>query len=287
MSFSYHRAVLGLSLALSPLALAMTAASADLEPVRLPAVSAVNGKLELGAGWADFRGIDDDALFRGGASLSLPLGDLIGVQADVGFVNVFDETGVGGNLHIFTRDPGSYLLGAIAGYGDMGAADAFWVGPEAELYLNSVSLEMAAGYMNFDPDGGPSKDKAFVLGDIGFYATDNLRFTLGASSIAGFESGHVGAEWLMAETGLPLSFKADARFGEDHFTAITAGVSLYFGGEGKSLIRRHREDDPRNRVLDIFGSGAGAHGPTTPAVCVPAPENNYCEDVVDVVDVVE
>lgn len=284
MTSSKHFAVLALSMAVSASALAVAAQAADLGPTRLPAVSSVNGKLELGAGWADLRGIDDDALFRGGASLSLPLGDLIGVQADLGLVNVFDETGVGGNLHVFTRDPASYLLGVIAGYGDMGAADAFWVGPEAELYLNSMSVELAGGYMNFDPDGGPSKDKAFVMGDIAFYATDNLRLAVGASSIAGFESAHVGAEWLMSETGLPLSFKADARFGEDHFTAITAGVSLYFGGEDKSLIRRHREDDPRNRVLDIFGAGAGGANLVSDSeeVCVPAPENGYCgEEIID------
>jgi hypothetical protein len=90
---------------------------------------------------------------------------------------------------------------------------------------------------------------------VGFYATDNFRLTAGASSIAGFNAGHVGAEWLLQDTGLPISLKTNAQFGEDHYYNITAGISIYFGGEDKSLIRRHREDDPRNRVLDIFSSG--------------------------------
>ncbi len=39
-----------------------------------------------------------------------------------------------------------------------------------------------------------------------------------------------------------------------------AGLSLYFGGEDKSLIRRHREDDPRIRFFDIFNAGVLGSG---------------------------
>jgi hypothetical protein len=34
-----------------------------------------------------------------------------------------------------------------------------------------------------------------------------------------------------------------------------AGLSLYFGGEDKSLIRRHREDDPSLHFFNIFSAG--------------------------------
>ena len=48
----------------------------------------------------------------------------------------------------------------------------------------------------------------------------------------------------MGNTGLPVSLTLDGQVGEDGYTSVMAGVSLYFGGEDTSLIRRHREDDP-------------------------------------------
>ena len=37
---------------------------------------------------------------------------------------------------------------------------------------------------------------------------------------------------------------AEGRVGEDDYAAVWAGVRLYLGAGEKSLIRRHREDDP-------------------------------------------
>jgi hypothetical protein len=59
----------------------------------------------------------------------------------------------------------------------------------------------------------------------------------------------------MGDTGIPASITVDGRIGEDGFSSVMAGISLYFGGEDKSLIRRHREDDPRLRFFDIFNAG--------------------------------
>jgi hypothetical protein len=65
----------------------------------------------------------------------------------------------------------------------------------------------------------------------------------------------------MADTGIPASFTLEGRLGEDGFSSATAGFNLYFGGEDKSLIRRHREDDPRLRFFDMFNAGVlGADG---------------------------
>ena len=52
-----------------------------------------------------------------------------------------------------------------------------------------------------------------------------------------------------------LSLTVDGQLGEDGYTSVMAGLSLYFGGEDKSLIRRHREDDPRLRFFNIFNAG--------------------------------
>ena len=236
------------------------AMAADVGPASLPAVSAFNGKIEVGSGFADVDFFGDDELFYGAASFSLPLGDMFGLQADFAIKDAFGETLVGGAGHLFMRDPNSHLLGVIGGYTDLGNANAAWGGGEAEFYLDNISLELAAGYMHVNPDFGSSNDELFAFADVAFYPVDNLRLALGASSVADFETAHVTAEYLLYAA--PLSLKAELRAGEDDFVSGTVGVSFYFGGDdsSKSLIRRHREDDPRNRVLDIFAAGAAFAG---------------------------
>jgi hypothetical protein len=250
------------------------ALAADVDMGSMPAVSALNGKFEFGGGFVDASDLSSDEVLYGAASLSVPIGDTFGLQADIAAKDMFSDTAFGGTLHLFTRDPNSHLLGVIAGYGDAGRADAGWIGGEAEFYLDQVSFEAAAGYINVNPDNGSNKDKFFGFADVAFYPVDNLRLALGGSSVAGFESGHLSAEYLLAS--LPLSLKLKGEIGENNYAAATAGLSFYFGGSdsSKTLIRRHREDDPRNRVLDIFGAGAAAFGTGgdvlgTPPACDP------------------
>lgn len=224
--------------------------AADVETVTsLPAVSGPNGKVEIGAGWADIDSFSSDEVFRGGAAFSFPVGDMFGIQADVTALDAFGETAVGGAAHFFTRDPNSYLFGVYGGYVDAGSADAWYIGPEAELYLDNISIEAVGGYMDFSDGIG---SEFYAVGDVALYATDNLRLSIGASTVAGFESGRAGLEWFMGDTGIPASLTVDGRLGEDGFTSIMGGISLYFGGEDKSLIRRHREDDPRLQFFNII-----------------------------------
>lgn len=243
-----------------------TAWAADIDVVNLPAVSGPNGKIELDAGYINLDSLGSDAVFHGGASFSIPMGDSFGIQADVAATNAYGDTMVGGTMHAFTRDPNSYLLGMAAGAAFSDNANIYYVGPEAELYMGNVSVEAFAGYMNVDLSGVGASDEMFAFGDVGFYATEDFRLTVGASSIAGFESGHIGAEWQM---GHALSLTAKASMGEDGFESATAGIKFYFGGEAKSLMRRHREDDPPNRSLDIFQAAGNAFKP--PAAGAPAP----------------
>jgi hypothetical protein len=246
--------------------------AADVETTTtLPAVSGVNGKVEIGAGWADIDDFSSDEVFRGGAALSFPVGDMFGIQADVYAVDAFGETTVGGAIHAFTRDPNSYLFGVYGGYADAGPANVFYVGPEAELYLDNISIEAIGGYMDVSGSGSSSGSEFYALADLAFYATDNLRLSIGASTVAGFETGRAGLEWFLGDTGLPVSLKLDGRVGDNSFTSVMAGVSLYFGGEDKSLIRRHREDDPPIYFLDIFGAFLGS-------TCVDDPETVGFDD---------
>ncbi len=233
--------------------------AADVEtPTSLPAVSDINGKIELGGGFTDIDDYGSDEVFRGGAALSFPVGDMFGIQVDLTALDAFGDTAVGGAGHFFTRDPNSFLFGVYGGYVDAGPANIWHIGPEAELYLGNVSIEAVGGYMDVSDGVG---SEFYVIGDLALYATDNLRLQIGGSSVAGFESARAGLEWFMGDTGIPASLTLDGRIGEDGFSSVMAGFSFYFGGEDKSLIRRHREDDPRLHFFSIFNAGVlGADG---------------------------
>jgi hypothetical protein len=283
MAISMKRAAILLSGTIAAGMYGSVSMAADIETGPLPAVSGPNGKVEIGGGWTDVDDLGDDEVFRGGAAFSFPVGDMFGIQADLTALDAYGETAVGGALHAFTRDPNSYLLGAYGGYVDAGSANIWYVGPEAELYLDNISLEAVGGVMDISDGVGT---EFYAMGKVALYATDNLRLSVGASTVANFESANAGLEWFMGDTGLPLSLTVNGELGEDGYTSIQAGLSLYFGGEDKSLIRRHREDDPRLHFFDVFSAGligSGVLNDEEPLTCdenqilVEYPEGNfYC-----------
>jgi hypothetical protein len=257
-------AVLLASTILTPL----VARAADVDIGVLPAVSALNGKVEFGGGWADSdandMNRDSDTLWYGKGSLAMPLGDRFGAQADFSVVNVFDETSLGIAGHIFERDPSSHLFGVAGGYVHSDFGSLLWGGAEAELYLGNMTLTGVAGLSHRELNAVPNSwNDALFSAQAAFYATDDLKLSVSASSIAKVETAGLGLEWQMSGFGLPLALTAQARMGEDNYKAATVGIELFFGGNeaGKSLIRRQREDDPGNLAngggtgLDIFGGG--------------------------------
>lgn len=276
MTISMKRAAFLLSGTIAAGMYGSVSLAADIETSGpLPAVSGPNGKVEIGGGWSDIDDLGDDEVFRGGAAFSMPVGDMFGIQADLTALDAYGDTAVGGAAHFFTRDPNSYLLGVYGGYVDVGSTDAWYVGPEAELYLDNISIEAVGGFMDIS---GVSGTDFYAMGKVALYATDNLRLSVGASTVADFESANAGLEWFMGDTGLPLSLTVEGQLGEDGYTSVLAGLSLYFGGEDKSLIRRHREDDPRLHFFNIFNAGllGGGGGTLGDPECVPVESNNYC-----------
>ena len=234
--------------------LAVQAADVVNEPVC--AVSAVNGKVEAIGGYSENDHEDGDALISGLGSLSFPLGCDFGLQADIGVIDELDRTTYGGAVHLFTRDPESYLLGMTGGYFNSDGSDIWAIGPEAEFYLGQFSLEAWGGYVDFESD-----DDLFGFVDAAFYPSDDLRLSVGATIIGDQEFLRGRVEYQFAD---PMSFSVGAKVGEEDYVAITGGLSFYFGGEGKSLIRRHREDDPRNRILDFQGFHEDSNNSGTP-----------------------
>ena len=258
---------------ISAYAFAATAQAADLildpTPIvdqggaMLPAVSGVNGKWEITPGLAD-----GGAEIRGAGSLSVPLGDRFGVQADImGSWNSATGYAYGGALHAFTRNPSSYLLGVTAGVVVVPGASIGALGVEGELYFDRLSLEGWAGIagLNYVDPALLDKTGAFAIGDLAYYATDDWRLTLGGSYVLGDLSLHAGTEYMFHDLGTPLSFTADARLHNSGSYSLTVGLKGYFGGnDSKSLIDRQRQDDPRDRGLDLFNAAGNQLYDTTP-----------------------
>ena len=239
--------------------LTATVFAADGSAPSGPAVSGVNGKLGAFGG-----GNDDNEALGAFLAVAFPLSDLIGAQVDgmggESGGNAF--WGVGG--HVFMRDPSKGLVGVYVSYtrwdtdttsvsdpvggiadvsGEVGKA-----GLEGELYLDRVSLEGFAGYQFGAEEGLAAKATA------AFYPTDNLRLDVNVRHLEGpGVIGYAGAEW--QPTLRPFSVFADAGLTEDEDWFAHGGVKVYFGGAEKTLIRRHREDDPEiDLPLDLFAS---------------------------------
>ena len=212
-------------------------------------------------------------MFRAAGSLSLPVGDRFGLQGDV--MATLSGTGLtyGGALHAFTRDPSLYLAGITAGVVVAPGAKIGAIGPEGELYLDRISLEAWAGLAAIDyvNPATPDVTGLFGIGDVAFYPADDWRLALGAASILGDNSIHFGSEYLFRGFGTPLSLTGDARLHAGGAYTLTVGLKGYLGGndDQKSLINRHRQDDPPNRALDLFGAAGNVLAKKTAATTTP------------------
>jgi hypothetical protein len=256
--------------------LSSTALAADIEPGCVPAVSGLNGKLEGAGGYIE--DLDDGARFHGVGTLSLPLGCMFGAQLDVG-VGDLDGTdfwGVGG--HFFTRDPESYLLGIHAQYIDLDGFDIFRIGPEVEFYLGNITLSAFAGL----EDAEGLSDDIIVNAEAAYYFTEDFKISGGYRRFLDIDAGAIGFEF-QPGLGFPVSLFADAMLGSDDYTSIMGGIRIYFGGEDKSLMSRHREDDPAHlfNLLRQVGEGGIGNDDDDDPGCPPivdAPKGGECGD---------
>lgn len=231
-----------------------------------PAVDGFNGKISGGYQYLGLSG-----LRRGGSanlafldgSLSMPLGERFGLQLDVGgaFSSTLSAGGVG--LHAFWRDPDKALVGV---YGEIFTASllpysVYRIGAEGEAYLGRVSVEAFAGVQAPTSGGTP-----IFTGDLtaAFYPTDNIRVSAGVARSFFQTFGTAGLEVAIPRGSnvLPAVF-VDGQ-ANSAFQTVRAGLRLYFGNSDKSLIRRHREDDPRDRLDDNANAYCGMQ-PSNPA----------------------
>ncbi len=215
----------------------------------LPAVSSINFKI------APYVGYQDDEWGDGGnfgliGSVAIPLGHRFGAEIGGHIAGVDGDFFARGEGHVFWRNPSRGLVGvygSIEGFDDVGGfdTDAWRLAVEGAAYLDRVTVDGRLGYEDMST---PQRDVdgVYAVANVHYYATDDLRLTAGVRRMYDMNMGALGVEYQLGRgfLGSGTSLFADARFGDDDYTAIWGGFRMYFGAEEKSLIRRHREDDP-------------------------------------------
>ncbi|MEM6500119.1 MAG: hypothetical protein AAF709_25865, partial [Pseudomonadota bacterium] len=92
---------------------------------------------------------------------------------------------------------------------------------------------------------------------LAYYVTDDMRFDVSHSYSFNRHVFHVGGEWAFGNyhDSATSMFVESSIFENGHASALM-GLRLYLGQSQKSLIRRHREDDPEDE-LESWASGKG------------------------------
>ncbi len=224
-------------------------------PGSLPAVSGLNFKLE-GAGGV-FNG---SGAGYGAGAIAVPLGPRFGLQLDAIAGVRGSDIFLGAAAHGFWRDPSIGLLGLYGSIthidgtpkysnNNKTGANVVKAGVTGELYLGRFSLEGLVGWQT-----GDVKSRFFDNVNFAFYPTDDWRVSVGHRYDNGRNAGAFGTEFQLplniGSSGMSLF--AEARYGEDNYKAAFGGVKFYFGAGDKSLMRRHREDDPQIYLPEDF-----------------------------------
>jgi hypothetical protein len=247
----------------------MTAQAADMPvkapyalPPSLPAVDGVNYKGELFGGALASKGIGGVA-----GSVSVPLAHRYGFQLDgtAASYNGRFMGAVGG--HLFWRDPMIGLLGIYASHtywNRFGGLHANHVALEFEHYSGSWTVQgivgVESGNSRSQTSGGPVftydvDTRFFDKINLNYYVNQDTMLTVGHRYVGGKHALALGGEWARPiAPGMLGAFYVEGRVGENKHTGIWAGLRIYKSNSDKSLMRRHREDDPLNWTPDtLFG----------------------------------
>ncbi len=216
----------------------------------LPAVSGVNHKLSGAVGE-----LNGAAVGIGRFSSSVPLGHAYGFQLDGMAAAAGGGVTAGGVAgHLFWRAPDAGLLGVYGSFAQVNALSTTNIGrltAEAELYNGQWTFGGHAGV-----DFGTNGTNLAAILSASFYPTDNIRLRASAGRWNGRLLGHLSVE-AVPNLGnrSNLTFFVDAIVDDASQHAVFGGLRWYIGPD-KSLIRRHREDDPDGvQTYDLLTKG--------------------------------
>lgn len=244
-----------------------------------PAVDGVNGKVQVYGGAAQGNGISISAIpglspnqpstgwngLGGGlGTISVPIGHSFGAQIDLG-AGAFGNQPLGNAAgHLFWRDPDKGLIGVYGAGSLLSDRAGFWTAAgEFEAYLGRFTGKAllgvqgsslyaggvnSLGFQSYDGLGGSNQANYFHdIVEATFYPLDDLALTIGHVYSRGRNAVTGEVEYLLpqfSEGKTATSAFVKAAYGSNDSSSIMGGIRIYFGNHEKTLIRRHREDDP-------------------------------------------
>jgi hypothetical protein len=239
-------------------------------PQPMPAVDGINAKIDGYGGGANH----SDGFYGATGSLSVPLARQWGAQIDGRVQNADGIAAYGVAGHLFWRDPSIGLVGVYGSWWhwdgrdirDVGhvSADTSAIAAQGEYYAGRWTLSGLAGIEMVSVDAPAVLDASvpnrfFDSIRASYYVTDNSKLSIGHVYISGRHGLTLGAEQGFALGGGRMaSLFAQARFAEEGHNSVVGGLRVYFGQRDKTLIDRHRQDDP-----EAFG-GARSWDPPEP-----------------------
>ena len=208
------------------------------------AVSTTNLKTE-----GLYGNLDSETAKMFGVSITAPISRICGIQVDVlsGEIDPDDVHGIG--FHGFLRNssffgPTSGLFGLTASNIEVARTEARRIGIESESYVGQRTIAYYVGHQSGDVD-----DSWYGGFKAQWYLSDDLMLSASVATSDGFQRYTTGVEYQTPLNGLACF--ANLATGEDDYDQTLVGLRFYFGGEEKTLIERHREDNPAN---SLFGS---------------------------------
>ncbi|MHA1523321.1 MAG: hypothetical protein ACTSY1_02800, partial [Alphaproteobacteria bacterium] len=227
----------------------------------LPAVSAPNYKFDFRFGSFDGTA-NSNTTFETRGSYSAPLSFDTGLQIDGAIASVEGGKSAWGSLggHYFWRDPAVGLAGAYADVNWYDNISYATLAFEGEYYHDRFTFSTATGVQFGDVD-----TSFFTDSYVYYYPTDDLKFGGGYRHDAAGGYGLVRAEYQIMPDAYGMSLFADGKWNENGFDTVMGGIRFYFGAP-KSLIRRHREDDPESHADKVAPTTT-----TTTTTSAPAP----------------
>ncbi len=274
----------------------------------LPAVDGLNGKVDgLGGRLAN------RSLYQGQGSVSIPVATPWGLQID-GVGGRFDGRSFGGVAgHLFWRDPKTALFGLYVGHtswNQFGGVHVTQVAAEGEYYWSRWTLQGIAGVefgnsvssttvgTSIVPQAGnvpgvattstfaegfDIKTRFFDQINLKYYVTDNWSAYVGHRYLGGKHAAALGTEYAVAlGRGAMGAGFVEGRVGQGEFHGVWGGLRFYFGQKDKSLIARHRQDDPPSWLTDtlfsIVNNATSNSSSTSTQFCEGGPPTNgSCE----------
>ena len=257
----------------------ISASAADIYTKAPPAAPVPGQPAVDGLNWK-FGGLGGTLADRsiGGAqgSVSVPLGGQYGFQLD-GAIGSFDSRFFGaGGAHLFWRDPSRGLLGIYASHThwqEFGGLHVTQVAGEGEAYFGRFTLQGIAGveFGNSQSaitgvsttatstttfiDTYDVQTRFFDKINLAYYLNDNTKVFAGHRYLGGKHALALGGELALPSNGpTMLAAFVEGRVGESEFHGIWGGIRGYWGQSAKSLIQRHRQDDPVNWLPETLFS---------------------------------